>query len=625
MRRALLLYAALSLCFFALASWAEEQPLATRVEHFFVVSDQAQSLFTYFKDEFRLPEVWPFFEHGTFASGGISLGNAVLEFVSFPKKDNKPLKTEFQGIAFEPTADADATAAELTKRNIPHSGARTFKSQVPGRPVLVAWSSVALTDLPPKNADVFFCDYKDRQAVAQGRRAASHELAMRMGGPLGIVGAAEITVGVQDLNEARNKWSALLQPAPQISDDAFVFNTGPRIHLVHAESPGIQGIVLSVRSLGEAEKFLKERRLLAKDDAGHIAISPVAIDGLAIRLTAVTQAQDEVIFRMEVHADLVFHLLAHMDIGEDASSLYSPDYINMINREKARLAGATEPLEEKLAAAKKIYVPDQKLRMVNFLPFYCNGFESLWQGLKWLAEEEKGKSPNPDLSYFEQDFHSPEAKKFLSLFAFSMKSEYESFYKDYWERRQKELLPLKEKFSKFWRDKGLKFMRPAMRKYNKRCVIYLCLSMTQYGRGFIYPDIFGAAVKFPEIQEEILASFFFSIHEMTHQFMDEITLKSAAAKPGAASTMSGSEGYQIHLLMEKAVIYADYLLCQKFLPEYLEDYVRFFLGPTENIKPAQNVSFSKSKSEEKFRERFTIPGPTLLALKEFVASLSDDY
>ena len=284
MRRALLLGVAISFYFIAPALRAEEQPLATRVEHFFVVSDQAQSLFTYFMDTFQLPEVWPFYAHGTFASGGLSFGNAVLEFVSFPKEGHQPQKTEFRGIAFEPKADADATSAELTRRNIPHSDARTFKSQVPGRPVLVAWSSVALTDLPPKNADVFFCDYKDRQAVAQGRRAASHELAMRMGGPLGIVGAAEITVGVQDLNEARNKWSALLQPAPQISDDAFVFNTGPRIHLVRAESPGIQGIVLIVRSIAEAEKFLKERRLLAKDTAGHIAISPAAIDGLRIRL-----------------------------------------------------------------------------------------------------------------------------------------------------------------------------------------------------------------------------------------------------------------------------------------------------------------------------------------------------
>jgi hypothetical protein len=430
MRRVLLLYAALSLCFFALASWVEERPLATRVEHFFVESDQAQSLFTYFKEEFRLPEVWPFYQHGTFASGGLSLGNAVLEFVSFPKEDNKPLKTEFRGIAFEPKADADATAAELTKRNIPHSDAQPSKSQIAGH-VLAEWSNVVLSNFPPTNATVFFCDYKDRQAIAQRRKAASDELAARMGGPLGIVAVAEITVGVQDLKEARSKWSALLQPSPQISDDAFIFNTGPRIHLVRAESSGIQGIVLRVRSIGEAEKFLKERQLLAKDDAGHIAISPAAIEGLAIRLTAITQAQDEVIFRKEVHVDLVFHLLAHMDIGEDASSLYSPDYINMINQEKARLAGAAEPLEEKLTAAKKIYVPDQKLRMVNFLPFACNGFESLWRGLKWLAEEEKGESPSPYLSYFKQDFHSPEAKKFLSLFALSMKSEYESFYKDY--------------------------------------------------------------------------------------------------------------------------------------------------------------------------------------------------
>jgi hypothetical protein len=87
-----------------------------------------------------------------------------------------------------------------------------------------------------------------------------------------------------------------------------------------------------------------------------------------------------------------------------------------------------------------------------------------------------------------------------------------------------------------------------MRKYNQSCVIYFCLSMTQKGRGFVSPDILCAAVKFPESQEEILASFFCSIHEMTHQFMAEITLKSAAAKPGAASTMSENGGYQIHRL-----------------------------------------------------------------------------
>jgi len=96
--------------------------------------------------------VWPFFEHGRFASGGLSLGNAVLEFVSFPKEGHQPQKTEFRGIALEPTISADATAAELTKRNIPHSGAQPYKSQIPGKQILAEWSSVGLTDFPPTSS-----------------------------------------------------------------------------------------------------------------------------------------------------------------------------------------------------------------------------------------------------------------------------------------------------------------------------------------------------------------------------------------------------------------------------------------------------------------------------------------
>ncbi len=277
----------------AFALQRAQQPLATRVEHFYLASDRAQLLFTYFKDTFQLPEVWPFFERGSFASGGLSLGNAVLEFASFPKKDKEPVKTGFRGIAFEPTASAEATAAELTDRqNISHTDVVTYKHQVAGSQARVEWSSVGLKDFPPAEADVFFCDYRDRPAVAARRKEASDELAARKGGLLGIVGAAEITVGVQDLEEARSKWSALFAPSPQISEDAFVFSTGPRIRLVHADSPGIQGIVLNVRSVAEAEKSLKERKLLARDDAGRIVIAPAAIDGLSIRLLDDSQAEE---------------------------------------------------------------------------------------------------------------------------------------------------------------------------------------------------------------------------------------------------------------------------------------------------------------------------------------------
>jgi hypothetical protein len=292
MKRPLLLIMAATLCFSAHGLFGEDRPLATRVEHFFVASDQAQSLFAFFRDTFQLPEVWSFKKYDSFSSGGLTVGNAVLEFASFPKKANNPIKTEFGGIAFEPTANADATRVELTKRNIPHTGARSSGAQTPGRQVSVGWSNVGLTDLPPRNVLIFFCDYKDRQGVAQGRKAASDELARRTGGPLGIAGVAEITVGVQNLEETLSKWTVLLAPSPQISDDAFVFDSGPRIRLVHAESPGIQGIILKVRSLDQVANFLGERGLLAKDDTGHIAISPAAIGGLSIRLIDDSQVEE---------------------------------------------------------------------------------------------------------------------------------------------------------------------------------------------------------------------------------------------------------------------------------------------------------------------------------------------
>jgi hypothetical protein len=149
-----------------------------------------------------------------------------------------------------------------------------------------------LKDFPPIEASIFFVDYKFRKSVVAKYKAVDDELAASNRGPLGIVGAAEITVGVQDLEEARSKWIGLLAPSPRISEDAFVFNTGPRIRLMRAESPGIQGIVLNVRSLDRAAKFLEERQLLAKDDAGHIAISPPAIDGLSIRLMEAAPAQE---------------------------------------------------------------------------------------------------------------------------------------------------------------------------------------------------------------------------------------------------------------------------------------------------------------------------------------------
>jgi len=348
----------------------------------------------------------------------------------------------------------------------------------------------------------------------------------------------------------------------------------------------------------------------------------VAFAALMVLHAAQVQNREEFVLKTEIHADLVFHLLAHMDIGEDASSLYSPGYISMINEDKARAAGSFEPLERSLAAATKIFVTDQNLRMVNFLPFACDGYESLLLGLRWMAGEETGESPSSYFSYFKKRFfHSPEAEKFLSLFAANMEREYESFYQDYWARRQKELLPFKEDFFGFWRDHGMKLMAPVMRKHGKGSLVFLSLSLTRNGRGFASPGFFGAAVKFPESREEIPDSFFWSIHEMTHQFVDEITLKAASVGDVAAGTMAGNRGYDIHLLKEKAVVYADYLLCREFLPELLEDYLFLFLGLFEKKDRTRYAGLSQSGLEDRFRDVFEVPDQVRQAIEGYVGRL----
>ncbi|MGB7294982.1 MAG: hypothetical protein WBC70_05275 [Candidatus Aminicenantales bacterium] len=50
----------------------------------------------------------------------------------------------------------------------------------------------------------------------------------------------------------------------------------------------------------------------------------------------------EIILRTEVQVDLFFHCLAHMDIGEDASNLYSEAYIARIAREKRQSSSPRE-------------------------------------------------------------------------------------------------------------------------------------------------------------------------------------------------------------------------------------------------------------------------------------------
>jgi len=294
---------------------------------------------------------------------------------------------------------------------------------------------------------------------------------------------------------------------------------------------------------------------------------------------------DNFIFKTEVHVDLLLHLLAHMDIGKDAASLYSEDYIKNIAQEKEKL-GLRADLKTEMDAIKDVFISDSGLRYIDFLPFYVGDYEELLTGMRWLATETNEKTQNEVLNSFRRDFSTTlKQRNFMSEFARILDHEYRSFYRDYWEKEQTRLAASKAQFEEFVTANGEKIFSPVMKKENKKARVYLCLSMTRNGRGFHSKDRFGGAVKFPEKREEFPPLFIMAIHEMTHEFSDALVMKAEKMERSKSDTAEGSEGYRIHMASEYGVIYADYLLFQKFLPGYLKDYLVFFWdGPEEEAR-----------------------------------------
>lgn len=261
----------------------QETPMLTQIDHFFIQSAESERLFRLFRDDFLLPEAWPYQRYGGFASGGLMLGNAALEFVTMPTPDGAPPPTEFKGIAFEPAGDAAAAVAAMDRHGIPHAEPVPFKYSAGGQEHVI-WINVFFAGLPPENVFVFICDYVARAKVAAERATAAAELARRDGGPLGVIAVEEIVLGVESVAAAAAPWTRLL-PGPQSPNKlAFSFPAGPRLRVIEAAAPGVQHVKVRVKSLARAEQFLAGKGMLGEQAAGWLRIAPAAVGGLDIRL-----------------------------------------------------------------------------------------------------------------------------------------------------------------------------------------------------------------------------------------------------------------------------------------------------------------------------------------------------
>jgi hypothetical protein len=332
-----------------------------------------------------------------------------------------------------------------------------------------------------------------------------------------------------------------------------------------------------------------------------------------------TPASDKFVFKTEVHVDLLFHALAHIDLGDDDANLYSEGYVGTIHKEKQAL-GLKADLKDRLDAMKGVFISEPSmggLRMIDFLPFYITDYNEFIDGLNWLATDSEDHHKNPRIDSFKRYITRQEQREFIKALSGILDEEYRTFYRDHWKREQERLADVRRQFEVFVRTNGGKLFSPVMSKEKKGAVVYLCLSMTRWGRGFSSKDRFGAAVKFPEKREEFLGALITAVHEMTHQFSDALVMKAEGMDRSQSDTAAGSEGYRVHLASEYGVIYAEYLLFRKFLPEHLNDYCLFFLDAFgKDVKDRSPEELDKA-----FRAIIDLSEKSIAAIADYINKL----
>lgn len=257
-------------CIFLLTSLFSNGQI-DRIFHFTINSPDAGKLYSLFKDTFQLPTVWNFSRFGDFESGGLSLGNVVVEFAKY----KNTTITEFGEIGLEPHQSNEQMVSMLDKTMVNHGVIDSTN---------VWWSTVKLEGTLPK---VLFLisDFKERrQSVSEMRKKAADSLSRTKGGNLGITGVKEIVIGCKNLSFCNSN----LMKIPGIrrpKNNVFKFNEGPAIRLVAMDKEGIKKIVLTTSSVKEVTRFFQQQKMFGSTVKQKVSISHPLTNGLQIELT----------------------------------------------------------------------------------------------------------------------------------------------------------------------------------------------------------------------------------------------------------------------------------------------------------------------------------------------------
>lgn len=226
-----------SLALFTVFSKSRNQATIAAVDHIYLSTDEAEGVFKVLKEDLELPVVWDYEDWGTFKSGGVSLGNTVLEI-----KDKSTDDPNGYGVALRPYGGLEAIGSTLKSLQVPVGNVTNTDD----------WR---LQDLLPGSTGghVFLCDYNEPRKVAK-QRIERGNLLSSQGNPLGIIEMRSITLAPNQLDDL-----CALAELDKVNKNQqnLSFSRGPQIRFAHQEE-GMPVIAMKVKDLAVARKKLLE-------------------------------------------------------------------------------------------------------------------------------------------------------------------------------------------------------------------------------------------------------------------------------------------------------------------------------------------------------------------------------
>jgi len=243
-----------------------------------------------FERDLQFPPAWPWgtYDNGTTLKGGVGAGQVNIEFIF-----SKDAKGSSRGFAFEPCSTKEDTRAELEKRGIFISESRHAGFPLPFQDYTSFPLHTTSSDTTFEN---FICKYGTPERTpgfiqSIRREALWKELVVnRRGGPLGVLGGAQVLVAVPDMDSAVPVFQSVLDPNVAVSEPPlhiWKLAGGPSLALYEDTSVKetiLVAVVIEVINVDVARKVLSTLGVLGPDHEHCVTIN---LDKYNVRIVAI--------------------------------------------------------------------------------------------------------------------------------------------------------------------------------------------------------------------------------------------------------------------------------------------------------------------------------------------------